>query len=1578
MRSKTRVKPSQRSARRVTAREPFFPRAQAKLTVGPKGDRFEVEADRVADRVVLNPGAAGPVADRVTPGAQRAPEDEQPRTATAETARTPADEEARLAVDEEARTRDEEQIQSRDDGETQAQDEEQTQAQDQEESQAQDKEESQARGEEESQAHEEEEEQTQAQDEEQTQDEEEGAQPAELQRRAAPGAPRAAPPDADGLLRRVRGTGEALPDPVRRRMGRAFGADFGGVRVHRSGMAERLSRLLGARAFALGRDLFFGRDEFRPGTRRGDHLLAHELTHTIQQGAVEQCGTRPDSGPRPAGSSRPAVTGPVGVGAAGRPTDDVAERPADAKPSPQATEPQQAAAGAADSPVPSEVKVTVPPAPATPDTVADAVEPVALEGSSSEAFAGFTRASASQMAATQPKLGDALQQKEAGERKAEADSAPVLTATLSGQDVPLVKPQDVPPASAEVGDGRVGPDAPPLTPEPQTNRGAPPNNTAAADAIPTNADDAEVIQRAQDAMRRLTTNDPNVDTSAGPPPKVDTSGDADPVRTARQQQEASKQARAQRDGAAKTLREHPGQSNVQPKKLEEPKAVKLTAEASETIETKAEASSQDYTAAPLTADVRAKADEMLAPTLGANLNESRTKATEAAAARDRDRTAKVDEAERRTRKINEEADRDQRAEVTKQRTAIAGQQKQGIDEANAYITTFEKDAGRERTSTDDAVRSKTAQAEKDSRAELDKGEQKAESERKRGEAEAAREKAKAEKEQKNQSWWDRAKSAIKSAVKALTGLIDKIFTAVRNAVKKLIEAARDLAVGIINAARKWVVDKLNKFRDWAKKAVNALLKDTFPGLARRINKAIDAVVDTAIAGVNKIADAAVAAVNAIANGLAAALDKVLSTFQTALKAAVRVAGAVLTGDLAGALRIAIEAACSIAGVDPQPVFDFMDRAAANLMRILRHPVDFFNNLVSAVGRGVRNFLGNIKQHLIQGVIGWLTGALSDTPITLPEKFDFRGIVSLALQILGLTYDNIKARVIRKYPQAERVFGVLEKSVEIIRGVLTEGPVFLWRWIKQSLSDLKEKVIGGIRNMLITTVIEQGVVWVLSLLNPAGAIARVVKLLFDVVRFLIERFQQIKDFVLSVYNAVSEIAAGKLEPAAKAVEGALARSLPVVIGFMASVLGLGGLGSKVKKLIGTITKPINKVLDKIIDTVVEAAKKLFKKGKAAAKTVKEKVANWWKKRKSFTTKSGESHSVQFRGQGKSAELTIKSKETPIDKFLRTIGAEDTPERKKKRGTAIKHHDKVRKGVLKNDQAVIDREFPGLVSAMRALLDDDTTPETKPPKWSGVNTQGYGKRMEVKGLTRIGLTAGSTPDKSPHPAYDVINQRKEGKREFYVRGHLLSQWLGGPGQWHNMTPLKQSANHDHESRVESKLKSLVGRGEIIDYTVVPVHGGQSVGSVVKLKAEHPGHEDLIERLVAHEKDVPRALSITAKHRKSTADKCKDVFGGKVTIPNAVGSDPYEFTWTTRPTPIAIGSDISAHYDTLSNRLGASNADLLQKALEKRSRSFASYQDLKEALYLAKTGKTDGSPGAFGAEVNSWKDEGFIKLR
>lgn len=96
-----------------------------------------------------------------------------------------------------------------------------------------------------------------------------------------PGAPLGV--DAERDIDRQRRGGVPLPPSTRRFFEPRFGASLAGVRIHTDAEAGRLTRQVQARAFTVGRHLFFGPGEYRPGTSAGQRLLAHELTHTLQQ-----------------------------------------------------------------------------------------------------------------------------------------------------------------------------------------------------------------------------------------------------------------------------------------------------------------------------------------------------------------------------------------------------------------------------------------------------------------------------------------------------------------------------------------------------------------------------------------------------------------------------------------------------------------------------------------------------------------------------------------------------------------------------------------------------------------------------------------------------------------------------------------------------------------------------------------------------------------------------------------------------------------------------------------------------------------------------------------------------------------------------------------------------------------------------------------------------------------------------------------------------------------------------------------------------------------------------------------------
>jgi len=90
-------------------------------------------------------------------------------------------------------------------------------------------------------------------------------------------------PDVTAQINSARGRGAPLDPAVREQMSGALGDGFGDVRVHHDSLASTLAQSVQARAFTTGADIFFARGEYQPGAAAGRELLAHELTHVVQQ-----------------------------------------------------------------------------------------------------------------------------------------------------------------------------------------------------------------------------------------------------------------------------------------------------------------------------------------------------------------------------------------------------------------------------------------------------------------------------------------------------------------------------------------------------------------------------------------------------------------------------------------------------------------------------------------------------------------------------------------------------------------------------------------------------------------------------------------------------------------------------------------------------------------------------------------------------------------------------------------------------------------------------------------------------------------------------------------------------------------------------------------------------------------------------------------------------------------------------------------------------------------------------------------------------------------------------------------------
>ncbi len=188
-----------------------------------------------------------------------------------------------------------------------------------------------------------------------------------------------------------------------------------------------------------------------------------------------------------------------------------------------------------------------------------------------------------------------------------------------------------------------------------------------------------------------------------------------------------------------------------------------------------------------------------------------------------------------------------------------------------------------------------------------------------------------------------------------------------------------------------------------------------------------------------------------------------------------------------AAKWGFEQAVATAGVEPGQIKGLIGRAGGAIAEIIKDPGRFVNTMIKAVGQGFTQFKDNISAHLQKGLLGWLFATLTKAGIQLPKDFSLKSILTLVLQVLGITVEAIKQKAAKFI--GEKNVRRIEKLWDILSTFMKEGIGGLWEMLKDYLGDLKEMVVSEVKSWVITQVIQAAVVKVLSMFNPVSGLNR---------------------------------------------------------------------------------------------------------------------------------------------------------------------------------------------------------------------------------------------------------------------------------------------------------------------------------------------------------------------------------------------------------------------------------------------------------------------------------------------------------
>jgi hypothetical protein len=503
----------------------------------------------------------------------------------------------------------------------------------------------------------------------------------------------------------------------------------------------------------------------------------------------------------------------------------------------------------------------------------------------------------------------------------------------------------------------------------------------------------------------------------------------------------------------------------------------------------------------------------------------------------------------------------------------------------------------------------------------------------------------------------------------------------------------------------------------------------------------------------------------------------------------------------------LEAAFSVFGETGRKVYAFFKKAGSVIARIATHPLQFGENLLKAVGEGFKNFFAHIWDNLKEGVKDWVYQEL-DLPsdIKKPEDFTLGSMFKLLLQVLGLTWEHRRPQLVEKLQPlgGETVVfffeKVADKGADVIKRVKENGFSAIKEMIAEQASDIFNGFVSDLKSWIATELIERGLKLIAELSNPAGEIIKIVESIINTVTFIIEKAKRLGELINTVVDALSEIVEGNTEPAAKKVEGALKKSIPLLLGFIADQFGLKGIGKSIREIIHKIRKPIDDVIGKVLDVVVKHILPVWEAGKAAFTAGLEKVKNWWTKSKPFRLGT-EPHEVSVEGDGAHPDVFVHSADkTPLKQFLKDVKASKDQTTK-----IVRLADKLgwKQGELQTPAAdeAGSKTYDDLAFALDHLKAREASPsrlvkpQTIHPK--------LGTGMDADWFITANRGVGSDPVRGQDPVGWADLGYLLGKK-FYVRGHLLSNRLGGQGVWENMMPLTNAVNGRMNAKVEAHLK------------------------------------------------------------------------------------------------------------------------------------------------------------------------------
>ncbi|WP_460848550.1 hypothetical protein, partial [Phytohabitans suffuscus] len=292
------------------------------------------------------------------------------------------------------------------------------------------------------------------------------------------------------------------------------------------------------------------------------------------------------------------------------------------------------------------------------------------------------------------------------------------------------------------------------------------------------------------------------------------------------------------------------------------------------------------------------------------------------------------------------------------------------------------------------------------------------------------------------------------------------------------------------------------------------------------------------------------------------------------------------------VKAIINGLLTIVGIPPASFWALVEKIGQVIEDIAEDPETFVNNLVAALRLGFEQFFDHFGTHVLNGFWKWLFSGLGSVGVQIPPDFSLGSLVTFILQVMGLTWPKIREILVR-HIGAQNV-ELIEKAWQLVSLLIEKGPEGIVEMLKEKLdpATIVRTILEAAVEFLVDALVKQVAIRVIGMLNPAGAVLQAIELIYKVLKWVFENAARIFALVETVVNAIADVMAGRLGQVATAIEMSLAGLIPLVIDFLAGLLGLGDLPQEIAAVIGRLQAMVLAVVERVIVALVVRGRALL--------------------------------------------------------------------------------------------------------------------------------------------------------------------------------------------------------------------------------------------------------------------------------------------------------------------------------------------------------------------------------------------------